>query len=143
MSDASGPGPAPGVSEEQLREYLQQLRSAPVDQVFAEVLSGLLNAAQAKLGRRDGRLLIDVAAVAVEHARPYLSPDLLGQLDPAFQQLQVEQARAEEAVAQQPGAEPNDLAEAPGSPAGEAGPGAAAPPRPQGSPSSGLWVPGR
>ncbi len=61
------------LSEEDVREYARQLRSLPVEQVMGDILFSLLNAAQVKLGRRDARLLIDVSAVAHEHARPYLS----------------------------------------------------------------------
>lgn len=38
-------------------------------------------AAQLKLGRRDARLLIDMTAVAHEHARPYLPGELTRQID--------------------------------------------------------------
>jgi len=43
-----------------------------VDQVLGDFLSSLLNAAQVKLSGRDARLLIDVTAMAHEHARPNL-----------------------------------------------------------------------
>ena len=52
-------GPGSGAEEERARsaedarEYVRRLRSLPVEQLIAEVLFGLLNAAQVKLGRRD------------------------------------------------------------------------------------------
>ena len=55
-------------SGEDARDYARRLRSLPVDQVLGDFLFSLINAAQVKLGRRDARLLIDVTAVAHEHA---------------------------------------------------------------------------
>jgi len=55
---------------EDAREYARRWRSLPVDQVLGDFLFSRLNAAQVKLGGRDSRLLIDVTAVALEHARP-------------------------------------------------------------------------
>src|SRR5215469_18853589 len=43
-----------------------------MDQVLGDFLSSLLNAAQVKQSGRDARLLIDVTAMAHEHARPNL-----------------------------------------------------------------------
>ena len=63
-----GAGHADERSAEGPREYARQLRSLPVDQVLGDFLFSLINAAQVKLGRRDARLLIDVTAVAHEHA---------------------------------------------------------------------------
>lgn len=139
----TGPAGPEQPSEEQVREYLAQLRSVPAEQIVAEIVSGLLNAAQAKLGRRDARLLIDLSTVLVDQARGYVSKDLATEVDQALAQLRLGQVRAEESAAGRP--EPNDLAETPPPPragAGEAGPGGqgATPPA---SPSSGLWVPGR
>jgi hypothetical protein len=59
-------------SAEDARDYARRLRSLPVGQVLGDLLFSLPNAAHVKLGRRDARLLIDVTAVAHEHARPYL-----------------------------------------------------------------------
>ena len=62
-------------TEEEIRAYLSQLREAPVDQVLAEVVNALLNAAQVKLGRRDGRLLIDTVAAVSPPGSVARSPD--------------------------------------------------------------------
>jgi hypothetical protein len=67
-------------SAEDAREYVR-LRSLLVDQILRDVLFSLLHAAQLKLGRRDARLLIDMTAVAHEHARPYLPGELTRQID--------------------------------------------------------------
>jgi hypothetical protein len=90
------------------REHMRRLRSLPVDEVIGDVLLSLLNAAQIKLGRRDARLLIDVCAVAHEHARPYLPGKLSGQFDQALGQLRMGQVSAE-GRASQDKPEENDL----------------------------------
>ena len=143
-------------SEEEVRAYVAQLRAAPVDQVVAEVISALLNAAQVKLGRRDGRLLIDLVGAVATTGREELSADLIGQVDQALTQLRMAQVEAEtqvSAAAAQGHAEPNDLGAAPaaagdeaaapgapaGGPAGAAGAQAPPPSQPSGKK---LWVPG-
>ena len=109
----SGTGHEPPRSAEDVRDYAQRLRSLPVERVIGEVVFTLLNAAQAKLGRRDARLLIDVAAVAHEHARPYLQGELTRQVDQVLGHLRMGQVSAE-AHASQP--EENDLDSAPAPP---------------------------
>lgn len=117
MSDTTGPD-APGApTDEQARQYAEQLRSAPAAQVVTEVLSSLLNVAQIKLGRRDGRLLIDLSSVLLEHTRRYLPGELTGQVDQALHQLRLAQVQAEGAAADGGKVEPNDLAETPTPPA--------------------------
>jgi hypothetical protein len=161
----SGPAGAGGVpgqpSEEELREALGQLRGAPVDQVVAEVASALLNAAQVKLGRRDGRLLIDVTGVITDRVRGHVPDELTRQLDDVLTQLRLAQVEAEgevQAATAQGHQEPNDLARTPGpdqsggagagegatpsEPGSEAPPGRETPPSGP-SPASRLWVPGR
>ena len=102
---------------EDAREYVRRMRSLPVDQVLGDVLFSLLNAAQVKLGRRDARLLIDVSAVAHEHARPYLPGELSRQLDQALGQLRMGQVSAEGRASQQGEPEENDLDRLPAPPA--------------------------
>lgn len=150
-----GPG-APPVTEEQAREYMKRLRSAPVEQLVSELLSSLLNAAQVKLGRKDARLLIDLSGLLLEHARRHLSADLTKQVDQILAQLRLGQVRAESANGGA-ASEPNDLAETPVPPAGTTNQPPAAQPAPAGSsassrsgsgtgPSSAasrLWLPGR
>lgn len=124
-------------SAEDVREYVQRLRSLPVEQLIADVLFSLLNAAQVKLGRRDARLLIDLSAVAHEHARPYLSDELSKQIDQLLGQLRLGQVSAEGHASAPGEPEENDLNRAPAPPSA----GAAQPPA---APASGkLWVPGR
>jgi hypothetical protein len=152
VGGAGVPGAQPGTegpepTEEEVRAYLAQLRAAPVDQVVAEVASALLNAAQVKLGRRDGRLLIDLAAGLAAQTRGRLPEELTGQLEQVVAQLQLHQVEAEREVVaarEQGHEEPGDLP-AGAAPRGGAEPPAAPPPPAEGPPSaaSRLWVPGR
>lgn len=144
----AGEGPPPA-SEAQTREYLAQLRSAPAGQLVTELLSGLLNAAQVKLGRRDARLLIDVSGLVLDHTRPHLEPELVRQADQILSQLRLGQVRAEQAAGPGGGPgqpEPNDLAAPPaprsGLPADRGTPPASSA-RPEPKAASRLWLPGR
>ena len=76
----------------------------------------LVQAAQVKLGRRDARLLIDVIAVAHEHARPYLPGDLTMQIDQVLGQMRMGQVSAEGHASQQGQPEENDLDRIPAPP---------------------------
>jgi hypothetical protein len=118
MTDAAGRGgerepPRP----DDLDEHARRLRSLPVDQLIADALSGLLNAAQVKLGRRDARLLIDMTTVAHEHARPYLPGQLTAQIDQILGQLRLGQVSAEGHASRQGDSEENDLDRVPTPPA--------------------------
>jgi hypothetical protein len=136
-------GPGGGAEQEQarsaedVREYVQQMRSLPAQQVIGDVVFSLLNAAQVKLGRRDARLLIDVSTVVLEHARPYLPGELTKQIDQVLGQLRLGQVSAEGHTSQAGTPEDNDLDRVPAPPPA----GAAQPPAGPGS--SKLWVPGR
>jgi hypothetical protein len=103
------------------REYARQLRVFPADQLLRDFLFSLLNAAQVKLGRRDARLLIDVTAVAHEHARPHLPGELTTQVDEALGQLRMAQVSAENQASQQAQQEDNDLSTAPAPPSAGTG----------------------
>ena len=115
----SGPGGAGHGDErsaEDARDHARRLRSLPVDRVLGDFLFSLLNAAQVKLGRRDARLLIDVTAVAHEHARPYLPGEITRQIDQVLGQLRLGQVGAESHAGQQGQPEENDLDRAPAPP---------------------------
>jgi hypothetical protein len=133
----SGGGDEEARSAEDARDYARRLRSLPVEQVIAEVMFSLLNAAQVKLGRRDARLLIDLSAVAQEHVRPYLPSELTGQIDLVLGQLRLGQVSAEGDPGRPAGPEENDLDRVPAPP--PAGPAQS----PAGPAASKLWVPGR
>jgi hypothetical protein len=112
----SGAGQGDKRSAKDAREDVRRLRSLPVDQVLGDVLFSLLHAAQVKLGRRDARLVIDVTAVAHEHARPYLPGELTRQIDQLLGQLRLGQVSAESHASQQSQPEENDLDRAPAPP---------------------------
>ncbi len=126
-AEAGGAGQADEHPAEDAREaadadeYARQLRAFPVDQVLRDVFFSLLNAAQVKLGRRDARLLIDVTAVAHEHARPQLPGDLNRQIDEALGQLRMAQVSAENRASQQGQQDENDLGTAPAPPSADPG----------------------
>jgi hypothetical protein len=122
-AEPSGAGQAGEQSAEEAREaadardYARQLRAFPADQVLQDFFFSLLNAAQVKLGRRDARLLIDVTAVAHEHARPHLPGELTRQIDEVLGQLRMAQVSAENQASQQGQQEENDLGTSPAPPA--------------------------
>jgi hypothetical protein len=136
-------GPGSGAEDEQppsaeeVAGYVQRMRSLPAEQVIGDVMFSLLNAAQVKLGRRDARLLIDLATVAHEHARPYLPDELTQQIDQVLGQLRMGQVSAEGHPSRPGKPEENDLDRVPAPP-----PVAAAQP-PAAPATSRLWVPGR
>jgi hypothetical protein len=113
--DAEGPGSRDAEHEgtpsaEDVREQLRRMRSLPVEQIIGDVVFSLVSAAQVKLGRRDARLLIDLSAVAHEHARPYLSDELTKQIDQLLGQLRLGQVSAEgDATSRHGEPEENDL----------------------------------
>ena len=142
---AAGGGPEPPAAEqEQMRQYLAQLRGAPVTAVVAQALQLLLDAAQVKLGRRDARLVLDLVSLLKDQARTYLDPQLVEQLDQAVPQLQMGQVEAEGQIAQARAQgtygdeqDPNDLPAYDGL---SDAPPPAAPSEPR--PASRLWTPG-
>jgi hypothetical protein len=112
----SGAGQADSQPTEDASEYVRRLRSLPVAEVVGDALFGLLQAAQVKLGRKDARLLIDITAVAHEHARPYLPGELARQIDQILGQLRLGQVSAETRAGQQDRPEDNDLDASPSPP---------------------------
>lgn len=118
MSDATGPQPGdpslggamgggmpggmPGggqqPSEEQMREAMGQMRATPVDQFVAGGLQELLTAAQVKLGRNDGRLLLDLVGVLNDATRGQVDEQLTSQVDDALSQLRMAQVQAEREI---------------------------------------------
>ena len=104
------------------REGVRQMRSLPVEQLIADVLLSLLNAAQIKLGRRDARLLIDLGTVVHEHARSYLSGELTTEIDQMLGQLRMGQVSAEGSASRPGEPEDNDLDRVPAPPPAVASP---------------------
>lgn len=137
-------GQPSAAEQEQMRQYLAQLRGAPVTAVVAQVLQVLLDAAQVKMGRRDARLVLDLVTLIKDQAGSYLDEQLVAQIEQAIPQLQVGQVEAEgqlqqaRATGQYSDADdPNDLEEYNGL-ADAPPPSAPSPP----SAASRLWTPG-
>lgn len=139
-------------SEAEVQQMLAQMRVMPVDQHLAQVFQLMLEGAQVKIGRNDGRLLLDSTAALVNHVRPVADADLVAQVDEALAQLRMAQVQAEtelqRAAVEEGHAETNDLPTPPPAP-GAAAPGTAAPKgesasaTAQGaSAASRLWTPG-
>jgi hypothetical protein len=104
IDENTSQGPQP--TEEEMRAYLQELRDTPVAQVLTEVLSVLLNAAQVKLGRNDGRLVLDTVALLNDTTAAALPEEIVTQVRGVLAQLRIAQVEAEK---QRDPNEPNDL----------------------------------
>jgi hypothetical protein len=128
-------------SEEEARELVERLRSAPAEEIVTDLFSTLLSTAQVKLGRRDARLFIDLCALMSEYAGRYLSDELTKQVETALGQLRLTQVSAEHEVGKKSESEPNDLSRIP-TPPTTGGRTAASLDNPSSSASSKLWVPG-
>jgi hypothetical protein len=102
--------------EADAQEYIKQLRTTPVDVVIADAVFALLGTAQVKAGRRDARLLIDLSAVMLHHAREYLPDDLAKEVDRRLGGLRLGQVSAENEVARKAEVEANDLERIPSPP---------------------------
>jgi hypothetical protein len=146
----SGTGPNPetepddGLTEDEVREYVEKLRATPAQQLVVEMLFNAVNAAQVKLGRKDARLFIDLSALLVDRLSDHLPDEATSQVEQALHQLRLAQVQAEAQVAESGEPEPNDLDRAPTgiAPGGQTGTtGEAGPTSP--SATSKLWVPGR
>lgn len=104
--DNANPAGGQEPSEEEVRAYLQELRDTPVGQVVTEVLSVLLNAAQVKLGRHDGRFVLDTVALLTDATAGALPQEIVKQVQDALSQLRLAQVEAEK---QHTDDEANDL----------------------------------
>jgi hypothetical protein len=147
MSDVGGVPPgAGGPSEAEMRAYLERLRAAPVEEVLAELLSMLLSTVQVKLGRPDGRLLLDVLAAIGRSVEGRIDPGLAGQVASALAELRLAQVEAERQLGTavgEGGAEATADADAAAGTDPPVPPPPSPPPSaPGGSPASRLWVPG-
>lgn len=155
MSEAGGStGPRPQGSdaqptEEEVRAYLAQLRQADANDIVAQVFSMVASAAEVKLGRRDGRLLIDVAAAVAGAAGEQVDARLRKQMDDALSQLRLGQVDAERQLSQLrsegklPQDESGDLPADRVAASQDAGQEEPAEQAQRSSASSRLWIPGR
>ena len=145
------------LSEEEVRQYLSEMRQAPAAEIIAQVITVLANGAQVKLGRNDARVLIDTIDAVKDRAGAVLPADFVQQVDELLGQLRMAQVEGEKEVARLKAEadhqEAGDVTTpTPGQDAPTA-PGQATPPTPpptpgqdqggqQGSGGSRLWTPG-
>lgn len=135
-TDPAAAGGQQQPSEEELRAYLDRVREMPAEQLLTDMFNALINAAQVKAGRPDGRLLIDIVTAMTEQSRDRIDGELTSQLDEALTQLRSAQVQAEQQAA---GSAPaDDQATAPGPEDDQGGA-----PDEGDDASGGLWVPGR
>lgn len=134
MSDPTREQP----TEEDIRAYLTQLREVPAAALIVQAFELFANAAQAKLGTDEARVLIDASErliagteAQLEDAHPQIV-SLIGQLKMA--QVQAERARGARDAGAAPGepgmagAQPEDESQAD---------------QPQQKATDRLWIPGR
>lgn len=140
MSEHTPPEGTGQPSPEEMQAALSQLRQAPLTEVVLDILQGLLSAAQVKVGRRDGRLLLDLVASLTDQVADHVDAQLTDQVRQALTQLRMAQVEAEQQVASSDEAEPNDLDSTPAPPSTGTQPSAQSE---ADSPTSRLWVPGR
>lgn len=140
MTSTEAPGEP---SQEELHAYLEQLRSAPAEEIVVQAYSLLGTGAEVKLGRADARLLIDAMAGLVQAAGPRLG-ELAPRMRSGLAQLQMAQVEAERQAPDGPAAAPP--------PAQTDQPPEPAPPEPAGAGpkdvagqrmTDRLWIPGR
>ena len=139
------------LSEEELRQYFAQLREAPAAELVAQAYTMIGTWAEAKLGRRDARTLIDALSGFVQGAEPGLGGDLATRMRDGISQLQMAQVQAEQQLAAQrpageaAGAEPRPASQSQAQQSQQR-----ARPQPQAQPQQSqgamtdrLWIPGR
>jgi hypothetical protein len=145
----SEPEPTDAEQQEQMRQYVEQLRAADPAEIVAQAFTMLGTGAEVKIGRPDARVLIDALGGLVGGAEGRVPPQLLDGMRNGLTQLQQAQVAAEREQS-----EPAPPASGAGRPA--AADGAAGGPAAGGqAPSSGgtaqddesmtdrLWIPGR
>jgi len=140
------------LSEEELRQYVAQLREAPVADLLTQAYTMLGAWAEAKLGRSDARTLIDGLSGLVQGATNGLPADLAKQMRDGIAQLQYLQVQAEQQLAsqQQPTTSEPTTSEGKKQPADASstrteGPkaGRAQPTQSERPMTDRLWIPGR
>lgn len=158
---SSDPQYADAQQQEQMRQYVEQLRAADPSEIVAQAFTMLGTGAEVKIGRPDARVLIDAASGLVAAVEDHMPQQLRDGLRNGLAQLQQAQVQAEgqaeggaagaeggaEAGSAAPGAGAGDAGQGgqPGAGAGGAGQGG----QPGAQPGGGqrmtdrLWVPGR
>lgn len=89
-------GSQEGPSEEEVQQYLEQLRSAEAAEIIAQAFNMLATGAQVKMGRPDARVLIDALAGVVDNTGDQLPEEVGNQMRESVGQLQTAQVQAEQ-----------------------------------------------
>ena len=136
------------LSEEELRQYVAELREAPAAELVAQAFTMIGAWAEAKLGRPDARTLIDALSGLVQGAESGLDADLVKQMREGVAQLQMAQVQVERQLASQPqqGDRPSGEQPEPRQPQTEQQRPQQARPQPQPQDqkmTDRLWIPGR
>ncbi len=122
------------LSEEELRQYVAQVREAPVADLLTQAYTMLGAWAEAKLGRSDARALIDGLSGLVQAAASGLPANLAKQMRDGIGQLQLLQVQAEQQLAAR---------EEPAASAHAREPRPTQEPPPTKPMTDRLWIPGR
>lgn len=138
-------GSQEGPSEEEVQQYLEQLRSAEAAEIIAQAFNMLATGAQVKMGRPDARVLIDALAGVVDNTSEQLPEEVGNQMRESVGQLQTAQVQAEQEASGQAASGGEDEA---GGQAGGASQGGQSGQSSQSADSGQrmtdrLWVPGK
>lgn len=146
---SSGPQDLDPQQQEQMRQYVEQLRAAEPAEIVAQAFTMLGTAAEVKLGRPDARLLIDAIGALVDVSDGRVPQQLMDGMRNGLVQLQQAQVQAEgeQGAEEQAAGGPEEAAPTQG-PGQGAAPGGAQGAQGGGQSQSGrmtdrLWVPGR
>lgn len=133
-------------SEEEVQQYLEQLREADPSDVVAQAFNMLATGAQVKLGRPDARMLIDALDAIASAVSDRFNQEFAEQMRTSVSQLQNAQVQAEQEGGPQPAGGGDQ-----GSGGGDSGQPGGEQPAEGSQPSQGgdqrmtdrLWVPGQ
>ncbi|MBW3604988.1 MAG: hypothetical protein KY460_08770 [Actinobacteria bacterium] len=124
-----------GPTEEEMRAYLESLRSAQPVEIIVQSFGILATASEVKLGREDARVLIDGMAALLDATEDRMPSEITERMRQTVSQLQLAQVQAErdEAAA---GADTDTMREQPP-------PSQPQQQEQQSDAASRLWIPGR
>ncbi|WP_336250291.1 hypothetical protein [Stomatohabitans albus] len=121
-------------SEQEIMAMIAQLREAPVRDIILQGLGLMVSGAEAKLGRQDARIIIDVVAAVVETAGDQLG-DVQSQIETMVAELKTAQVQAEAKLAEAGEQGGDDSATSVSSPS--------TPPAKEKKQTDKLWIPGK
>lgn len=138
----SDPQSTDAQQQEQMRQYVEQLRAADPAEIVAQAFTMIATGAEVKLGRNDARLLIDALGGLLSAVGDTVPNQLAQGMRNAVTQLQQAQVTAERQAEQQQAQDTEGQpSEAPAAPDAQA--------QPQGGQDDSsrmrdrLWIPGR